>query len=590
MRRPRNISLAALVAGTLATVMTIVLGTYSFISYRIDANRQRKDLEDLMKLQIHETAVALALPVWNIDRPQIDRVVEAMAKPKSIHALSVTFAGETRGVIRGSDLERTYLPWDGKSAPAGLLVKEAPVTSPGTEKEIGSVRILVTPQFLNEDLDKAKVSIITPIVGINVVLIACIYFMLWRAVVRPLMSIERFAVSVSHGGHDPMPASVYTSASELVSLHESLETMIRLLDRRYAEMQEEAALRFESEQRLQTIYNSVSDAISIYDADTGAVVDVNRAFTELLGYSYEEALQGHVGSNVSGLGPYQREMALEKVRSMKPGEQYYAEWQLRHHDGRLLWTEVSARFALIGGARRVIAVSRDITQRKEMEEALRRSETMSAMGALVAGVAHEVRNPLFGITATIDAFEAEFGSGEGAAEYMTTLRNDVGRLSRLMHDLLEYGRPQALELHLQDLQPLLAETLRICAPRARERRIVIREDIAQDLPEVSIDADRMLQVLKNVVENAIAFSKEGETVEISARRADGVSVVLAVADRGSGFRSEDLPHAFKPFFTRRPGGSGLGLAIAQKIVTEHGGTITAANRPGGGAVIEIRLG
>src|SRR5258708_28477170 len=100
----------------------------------------------------------------------------------------------------------------------------------------------------------------------------------------------------------------------------------------------------------------------------------------------------------------------------------------------------------------------------------------------------------------------------------------------------------------------------------------------------------MLQVLKNVVENAVAFSKEGKPVEISARSADGMAMVITVADHGPGFRSEDLPHVFKPFFTRRAGGSGLGLAIAQKIVTEHGGTITAANRPEGGAVIEIRLG
>ncbi len=580
-------SLAAFVAGTLATVMTIVLGTYSFISYGIDAKRQRKDLNVLMDLQVSETAVALALPVWNIDRPQIDRVIEAMARPKSIHALSVTFAGETRGLIRGPG--RKYVPWDGKSEPAGMIVKTASVEFP-VKKEIGSVRLLVTPQFLNEDLDKARVFIIAPIIGINVVLIACIYFMLWRAVVRPLMSIERFAVSVSHGGHDPMPSPVHGTASELVSLRDSLDTMIRLLDRRYAEMQEEAALRFESEQRLNTIYNSVSDAIIIYDSETGAVVDVNRSFAELLGCSYEEALQSFAGSFTSGLGPYQKEAALETVRSIRPGEQYHAEWQLRRHDGRLLWTEVSARFAMIGGARRVIAVARDVTQRREMEEELRRSETMSAMGALVAGVAHEVRNPLFGITATIDAFEAEFGSGEGAAEYMTTLRHDVGRLSRLMNDLLEYGRPQKLESHQQALQPILEETVRICLPRARERRIEIRQDVPASLPEVFVDANRLLQVFRNVVENAVAFSREGEAVDLSVRSADGLPVVLTVADRGPGFREEDLPHVFKPFFTRRPGGSGLGLAIAQKIVTEHGGTITAANRPGGGAVIEIRLG
>ena len=126
-------SLAALVAGTLATVMTIVLGTYSFISYRIDAKRQRKGLDILMNLQADETAVALSLPVWNIDRPQIDRVLEAMARPKSIYALKVTFAGETRGRIR--DAEWKLVPWDGRSEPNGMLIMNREIPFPETENE-----------------------------------------------------------------------------------------------------------------------------------------------------------------------------------------------------------------------------------------------------------------------------------------------------------------------------------------------------------------------------------------------------------------------------------------------------------------------
>jgi signal transduction histidine kinase len=101
----------------------------------------------------------------------------------------------------------------------------------------------------------------------------------------------------------------------------------------------------------------------------------------------------------------------------------------------------------------------------------------------------------------------------------------------------------------------------------------------------------MLQVFKNVVENAIEFSKSGDFIAIDARtHSNGAStLVFSIADHGPGFRGEDLPHVFEPFFTRRRGGSGLGLAIVQKIVADHGGRVAAENTPGGGARIEIQL-
>ena len=108
---------------------------------------------------------------------------------------------------------------------------------------------------------------------------------------------------------------------------------------------------------------------------------------------------------------------------------------------------------------------------------------------------------------------------------------------------------------------------------------------------MDINADRMLQVFKNVVENAVEFSTAGQAVMLHLRKEDNgaAAVVCTVADRGPGFRREDLPHVFEPFFTRRAGGSGLGLAIVQKIVAEHGGTIAARNAKEGGGVVEIRL-
>ena len=161
-------------------------------------------------------------------------------------------------------------------------------------------------------------------------------------------------------------------------------------------------------------------------------------------------------------------------RSLPQGDRQLFEWRARHKDGHLFWVEVSLRAATIGDAMRVVSVVRDIDERKAMQDALRRGETMSMMGSLVAGVAHEVRNPLFGISAALDAFEAEFGRSADVAEYVERLRSDADRLRRLMNDLLEYGRPAALRLERQPFLPVIERSLRICEAETRVKNVAVR--------------------------------------------------------------------------------------------------------------------
>lgn len=580
----RSRSLAAIVATTLVLVTTAVLVAYSVISYREEAARQRSSLTGILRLHATESGVALALPVWNIDRPQIDRVVQAMARPKSLYGIRVNASGELHGLRR--DANWNMVPWDGKHVPEGLLTEHAAITL--SDKVLGSVDVYATQRFLEVDLSTLRMRMITSIAAIDMLLILVIYFLLYRIVVLPLKEIEQAAMAMSIGSDAP-PSS--TPAAELVNLRTSLETMIRLLDQRYMELQQEVVHHAESEERFRTIYDSVNDAIFIHDSETGAILDVNARMCEMFGYTQDEARQLDMDALSSGTEGFTGGNAVASIRSAQPGSRKLFEWKTRHKDGHQFWVEINMRAATINGTRRVLVVARDITERHEMDETLRRNETMSKMGSLVAGVAHEVRNPLFGIAATIDAFEAEFGSGEGRAEYMSTLRNDVARLTRLMHDLLEYGRPQKLVRHMQPIVPVIAEAVRVCTPRARERQIEIKQVVDGSLPFVAIDADRMLQVFRNVVENAVEFSPAGSSLAIGVRaeRSGTSSLVITINDRGPGFNRDDLPHLFEPFFTRRPGGSGLGLAIVQKIVTDHGGTVEARNASEGGGVIEIRL-
>jgi len=210
------------------------------------------------------------------------------------------------------------------------------------------------------------------------------------------------------------------------------------------------------------------------------------------------------------------------------------------------------------------------------------------MGALVAGVAHEVRNPLFAISASLDAFDTELGDREGYREYSALLRTEVGRLSDLMKELLEYGRPSAPELALHPLRETIEGGIQACERQAAAARVSLRTEIGIDDEPMPIDAPRLIQVVQNVVQNAIDHSPEGGSVRVSARELDG-AVEVRVEDEGPGF-GDNLDKVFDPFFTRRRTGTGLGLSIVKRIVHEHGGEVAASDRAGGrGGAMTIRL-
>jgi signal transduction histidine kinase len=230
-------------------------------------------------------------------------------------------------------------------------------------------------------------------------------------------------------------------------------------------------------------------------------------------------------------------------------------------------------------------------ERLELEAELSRNQHMSEIGSLVAGVAHEARNPLFAITASLDAFDARFGSRPEMAAYLQALRSSTSRLLRLMDGLLDYGRPRHPAIRALAVKSLFEEACRLSAPVAGAANVELQW--ANDSGcRVSVDQDQALQLLQNLIANAIQFSPAGGLVTLSARpvQSNGRDMVeLEVRDHGPGFAPGDLPHLFEPFFTRREGGTGLGLPIVMRIAKAHGGDVIVRNAPDGGALVSVRL-
>ena len=329
-------------------------------------------------------------------------------------------------------------------------------------------------------------------------------------------------------------------------------------------------------------FNAIDFPVLIVDLE-GVVKRANEAAEKTLGVGAELVI-GHKFADFSDHQPWQK--ASQLLQSIKAtGSPMSAE--VKDEGTSKTWALTVYLIHEFGSvSERAILIAQDISKRAELEASLRQSEMMSLLGSLVAGVAHEVRNPLFGISSILDAFETRFSDRTEYKRYTDVLRDEIGRLTVLMEELLEYGKPFRGELFIASLEEIIARCIRACLPTAEVANVTIQSDFSPLLPKVKIDRRRLSKVFVNLIENAIQHSPTAGVVKIEARRVsdgDNEWIQCSVKDSGSGIAAEDLPRLFEPFFSKRRGGTGLGLAIAQRIMQEHGGKMVATNNPEGGA-------
>ena len=335
-------------------------------------------------------------------------------------------------------------------------------------------------------------------------------------------------------------------------------------------------------------FNAIDFPVLIVDL-AGTIKRSNLAAEQIVGIEAEKI----VGAVVGQLGDSQPwKKAAELIESIRVNSAPETE-EVRDEETGKTWAITVYHINEFGSVgERAILITQDITKRAELEASLRQSEMMSALGSLVAGVAHEVRNPLFGISSILDAFETRFSDRTEYTRYTNVLRDEIGRLTILMEELLEYGKPFRGDLYLVSMEEMVSRSVRACLPGAEVARVKLESEVEESLPKIMIDRRRLSKVFVNLIENAIQHSPAESTVMVNARRvaeSNNEWVQCEIRDTGKGISEQDLPKIFEPFFSKRRGGTGLGLAIAQRIMQEHGGKLIAGNNPEGGACMIARF-
>ena len=332
-------------------------------------------------------------------------------------------------------------------------------------------------------------------------------------------------------------------------------------------------------------FDSMRAAVMVLSLD-GVVLRANRVAADWLSV-HVASVPGRRWSDLARGEPWRR--AAQLVDAVRTGGRGGGA-EARDSASGTAW-EIRVDPALYGGDGSVIVSIRDVTEMVEVRERARRNESLAALGSVVAGVAHEVRNPMFAISAHVEALALQGGALPGQDESIAAVRAEVKRLGQLVTELLEYGRPQAPDLETLSLCDVVRSAMAACEPVARKAEVQVEHHCAP-VPRVTGDAARLRRVFVNLIENALQHSPAGGTVRVTAQaveRAGQAVVECRVTDAGQGFGPGDLARAFEPFFTRRRGGTGLGLSIVRRIMEDHGGSVEAGNEPGGGAFVLVRL-
>src|SRR5215469_3751735 len=377
---------------------------------------------------------------------------------------------------------------------------------------------------------------------------------------------------------------------------EFVDTAVDVTERKRAEEEMRAA-----ETRFRTFVDHATDALFVHSSDQGRVVDVNQRACESLGYTREELIGMKPSDFDCRVDPAFEQRVRERLEA---GEVCTFEASHRRKDGTVFPVEVRMRLFWHVGVPFGLSLVRDITDRKRAEqerERLRQLEAdlahinrVSMMGELAASLAHEIKQPIAAAATNVGTclrwLQRQPAEIEEAREAAARIAQDVNRAADVINrvrSLYTKGDQQRELLHVNEV---IEEMIVLLRDEASRYSILIRRDLATDLPKVIADRVQLQQVFMNLMLNGIEAMKEtGGELTIKSQSVNEGQLLISVSDIGVGLPADEPDRIFNAFFTTKPQGTGMGLAITRSIIEAHGGRLWASANTGRGATFHFTL-
>ncbi|APG23938.1 hypothetical protein A7E75_02045 [Syntrophotalea acetylenica] len=383
----------------------------------------------------------------------------------------------------------------------------------------------------------------------------------------------------------------------------------------------------ESEANYRTIFDAANDAHFVFDAEDATILDVNLKMCEMYGFeNREEALRHNVEEMMAGYPPYTLSDLLPLIWKSKDGRSQNFEWLAKHTSGRLFWMEVVMKGIVISGEYKVLAVVRDIMERKareeenkRMQQSLLQADKMAAIGTMASGIAHEINNPnnfilsnsqflsdiwkdIIRILSLYWEENGEFHLGKmpyssaqkTIPKMLEGISDGANRIKNIITALKSFSRQEKISLdQTVDINKVIKAALLMLRNKISKHTDYFNFHLEENVPLVKGNFQLLEQVIVNLSLNALeALPNKNRSINISTSYSEAENKVkIMVRDEGVGIKDDAQNLIFDPFFTTKfeTGGTGLGLSICFTIIKKHNGTIQCFSKLGEGTTFTIEL-
>ncbi|SFL15031.1 transcriptional regulator, LytTR family [Paenibacillus sp. 1_12] len=351
-----------------------------------------------------------------------------------------------------------------------------------------------------------------------------------------------------------------------------------IYERKKAEKQLE-----QSERRYKSLFQNNPDPICSFDSQ-GNCTSANPAIFSITGYSEIELLNKSIHHLII---PEHLDRWHEQFTGTMSGETHQYEISFLHKDGGIVELSIlNVPIVVNGQMSGVYMIGKDISERKRAEEMLIRSEKLSIVGQLAAGVAHEIRNPLTSLKGFVQLMQSKIS---GYESYFEIMQDELERINFIVSEFLVIAKPQSVAYQPKDLRVILQNTIVLVGSQAALHNVNLSTEASANLSLINCDENQIKQVFINILNNSIESMSEGGHILIDLQMKETDQIMIRFTDQGCGIPEERIPRLGEPFYTTKERGTGLGLMVTFKIIENHGGKLRITSEIGVGTTVEITM-
>ena len=552
------------IAKNLAAVSANALITYNYIVLEQNAEKVALE-EDIAYVIIHDK----------------EKRVAAYSQHDEKQGMVLTDEVSQKAVMAKEPLiQSTFF---GENA-AQILDIAIPLHIKGYEEKWGTIRIGLSLERMAGQILKTRFNLL--LLGFLAIVFGSLGSIIFaRRITNPLSQLVKRTISAAKG--DLEQAIEIRTGDEIEELARDFNHMI--LQIRLGREELENRLREITSLKAynDNILASMTNGLITVDLEK-RIITLNEMAERILGKTREEIKGLSLTEAFNNHHPLS-EVMIETL-SHEEGV-FRSELELKKEEGAV-WLATSTSLLTDGEGKKIgaLAIFQDITEIKALEERLRQADRLAALGALSAGLAHEIKNPLSAIKTFVQLLPQKSGNPPFLEKFNITVPREIDRINCLVEDLLALTRRRTRPLVNLDINPVIMQVMDLHGEEMKKKQIIVEEHLETTLPTILGDSETLYRAFSNVIINSMQAMPNGGKLALSSEYdCTSAMVKIAFKDTGIGMDKETLRNLFNPFFTTKDKGTGLGMALTHKIIEDHQGTIEVTSEGGKGTTIVVGL-